>query len=364
MLQSRMLLRATRGMCTRGGRLDVLRRAGELATRLELPQIESPERSRVLRCCLIGPTNAGKSTLLNLLLDTSVSAVSPKIHTTRENTLGYLTDSETATQVEFIDAPGSLGPDVPALHRAVWDALMASELALVVVDSSDRVSEQQVIRFLDRLGRELQELGERDPALRPKTALVLNKVDRVKHKERLLKTSSRLHSAFSFDWPPFMISAKTGGGVGHLRDWLLLASKPGEWVAPEGVVHTQTPLARATEIIREQLFGFFRQEVPYMLEQRNIGWTELERPPGALRIDQQILVPRSKRSTIKLVNGRLPGIADAARKRLREEFGRTVFLQLSVATVSDTSREIAFGELAEDGDIGGFSKRLVERGRR
>ena len=121
----------------RGG---VLRRAGEAATRFKLPPVVSPERSRLLKCCLIGPTNAGKSTLLNRLIDKPVSAVSPKMHTTRENTIGYLTDEPTATQVEFIDAPGSLGPDVPALHKAVWDAVMAAEMALVVVDSSDERS--------------------------------------------------------------------------------------------------------------------------------------------------------------------------------------------------------------------------------
>ena len=82
------------------------------------------------------------------------------MHTTRENTVGYLTDRDTATQVEFIDAPGSLGPDVPALHRAVWDAVTAADLALVVVDSTDKASQQQVVRFLGRLGRELEELDE------------------------------------------------------------------------------------------------------------------------------------------------------------------------------------------------------------
>lgn len=107
---------------------------------------------------------------------------------------------------------------------------------------------------------------------RPQTALVLNKVDRVEPKERLLPRSARLHGAFRFDWPPFMISARTGDGVHHLRDWLLLAARPGAWVAPEGLVHAQTPLVIASEIIREQLFSFFSQEIPYLLEQRNLGW--------------------------------------------------------------------------------------------
>lgn len=341
-----------------------LRRAGEAATKLRLPSVVSPERSRTLKCCLIGPTNAGKSTLLNRLLNKRVAAVSPKIHTTRENTIGFLTDTASATQIEFIDAPGALGPDVPALHREVWDAVTAAEMALVVVDAADTLSQRQVVRFLDRLGRELADMERlRGRLMRPQTALILNKVDKVVPKERLLPRSARLHAAFPFDWPPFMVSAKSGSGMNHLRDWLLLAAQPGEWSAAAGVTHTQPPLVLATEIIREQLFAFFRHEVPYVIEQRNLGWTELETPRGALRIDQQLLLPKGKPSLRRIVEGRLPGIADAARAELRTQFERIVFLHLSVATVPDTNREVAVDELAEV-DATGFARALVDRGRR
>ena len=342
----------------------VLRRAGEAATRFKMPaEVVSPTRSRLLKCCLIGPTNAGKSTLLNGLLDSRVSTVSPLIHTTRVNTIGYLTDDETKTQVEFIDAPGSLGPDVPALHREVWDAVTAAQMALIVVDSSDRLAQRNVVSFLGKLERELAQLDVDAPGSRPQTALVLNKVDKVREKERLLGTSAMLHDAFPFDWPPFMISAKTGSGVPVLRDWLLLASKPGEWRAPQGVSHVQPPLVRATEIIREQLFGFLKQELPYLVEQRNLAWTELEHPPNALRIDQQILVPRAKKSALRIVQGRLPGIAEKARAELRKEFGRVVFLHLQVATVADEGAEASMEDLSST-ELGGFSKTLLDRGRR
>ena len=306
-----------------------LQRAGPSATHLALPPVESPERSRALTCCLIGPTNAGKSTLLNALLDHRVSAVSPKIHTTRENTIGYLTDRETLTQVEFLDAPGALGPDVPALHRAIWDAVSSADLALIVVDASDRLSCRQVGRFLSRLDRELSEL-QQSHGRRPQTALVLNKVDRVRPKELLLKTSRTLHKQHAFDHLPFMISARTGDGVDLLRTALLLHARPREWMAPEGCAHLQPPLTRATEIIRELIFNFFSKELPYSLEQRNLGWTELEHPAGGLRIDQQLVLPRARARARKIVERRMPGLATAARTALRQEFGRPVFLHLSL----------------------------------
>lgn len=333
-----------RGVVPRLGRLRQRRpglsllRAGEDATEFKLPPIESPERARALTCCLVGPTNAGKSTLLNRLIDHPVSAVSSRIHTTRENTLGYLTDAESRTQVEFVDAPGALGPDVPSLHRALWDAVRGAELALVVVDGADERSHRQVDRFLGRLGRELRELEDAG-GTRPQTALVLNKVDAVHRKERLLRASRRLHEAFAFDWPPLMVSAQTGDGVDHLRGWLLLHGRPGEWVAPAGVVHVQPPLMRATEIIRELIFHYFSRELPYLLEQRNLGWTEIPGETGALRIDQQLVLPRSRKSALRIVERRLPGIATAARARLRVEFGRPVHLHLSVASANERDLE-------------------------
>ncbi|KOO53577.1 pentatricopeptide repeat-containing [Chrysochromulina tobinii] len=249
-------------------------------------------------------------------------------YSTRKDSTGW--------QVEFVDAPGALGPDVPSLHRALWDAVRGAQLALVVVDAADVPSHRQVGRFLDRLARELDELEAAEgPERRPLTALVLNKVDIVNKKERLLKASAALHGEFAFDGPPFMVSAHTGDGVDHLRGWLLLQAKPRQWTMAAGVTHVQPPLTRATEIIREALFTYLDRELPYVLEQRNLGWTELTNPTQGLRIDQQLLIPRERKSVRKILEARLPGIATSARRQLRAEFGRPVFLHLSIGVASN-----------------------------
>lgn len=199
---TRCLLTA-RSLCTKGkfdGRLGsklperqpgsvVIRTAGESATTVTLQAVESPERSRVLTVCIIGPTNAGKSTLMNELIDSRVSIVSRRIHTTRVNTLGFMTDKELQTQVEFIDAPGALGPSVPLLGREMWDALRAADLALVMVDASELVKTLSDRRrcalshFLSQLTNELTQ-GVNRNGERTQTALVLNKVDKVHPKVR------------------------------------------------------------------------------------------------------------------------------------------------------------------------------------
>ena len=313
------------------------------ATQLKLPPTNQPQNAHTLTCCLIGPTNAGKSTLLNCLIDQHVSITSDKIHTTRQNTIGFLTDEQHAAQVEFIDAPGALGPDVPILRRAVWEAVRAADLALVVVDASDAKSERQVGSFLGELAAELSD-QEKSLGKRAQTVLILNKSDRVGDRSRLLGVSARLHNAeprnrfskkiklprHTFDWPTLTVSAKTGYGVRQLRQWLLTMSRPGEWRVAAGVVHMQPPLQIATEIIRAHIFRCFREELPYVLGQRNIGWTELSN--GDLRIDQSIIVPAKRKSTRAIVENRLAMVGSAARVDIAAALERRVHLFLSVGT--------------------------------
>ena len=153
----------------------------------------SPRAAHTLRCCLVGPTNAGKSTMLNWLVNSNVSIVSEKIHTTRENTVGFMTDtSYRPTQVEFVDAPGALGPHVPVLQREMWEAVHSTDLALVVVDASDDRRLGALSKFLTQLGERL-DAQEVDGGRRTETVLVLNKVDKVRPKTRLLELSEQLH---------------------------------------------------------------------------------------------------------------------------------------------------------------------------
>jgi GTP-binding protein Era len=321
--------------CARARRLhtQTLRPATEAATDFAHTPFEQPQAPRQLKCCLVGPTNAGKSTLLNALAESPVSIISDKIHTTRANTSSFVTDTEFGAQVEVVDAPGALGPTVPVLHREMWDAVQRAQLTLVVVDAATRPSK--------RLGGFLHELEERLVASeaahgrRSKTALVLNKVDLVRPKRRLLALSEELHRAHRFDWPCFMVSAKSGSGVEHLRGWLTLQSQPGAWSVPPETKHVQPPLQVASEIIRAEIFRCFKQELPNVLAQRNLGWTEL--PNGDLRIDQEILVPAKRRSTMQIVQNQLPRMGAAARRQLTEAMGRRVHLFLSAASVAHSN---------------------------
>eukprot|EP00962_Isochrysis_galbana_P034094 scaffold11488_cov109-Isochrysis_galbana.AAC.4 len=114
-------------------------------------------------------------------------------------------------------------------------------------------------------------------------------------------------------------------------------ARPGEWLVPSGTCHVQPPLTRATEIIRAHIFRCLRQELPYTVQQRNLGWTVLK--GGGLRIDQQVLLPprrpggAAKASTRAIVESRLPMIGKAAREDLTAAFGIKVSLFLTIGTI-------------------------------
>ena len=219
--------------------------------------VESPAASRALRCCLVGPTNAGKSTLANALARTPVSIVSDKIHTTRENTQSFVTDEDFGAQVEVVDAPGALGPAVPILQRAIWSAVQRAQLTLVVVDAATRPT-KALGRFLGELSEQLA-ANEEAVGVRSKTCLVLNKVDLVRPKAKLLEISAAIHEWHAFDWPCVMVSAKTGSGIDHLRGWLMLHTTAGEWSVPAHTAHVHPPLQLATELIRAEIFASFNK---------------------------------------------------------------------------------------------------------
>lgn len=79
-------------------------------------EADSPLKSKGLDVALVGRPNAGKSSLMNAILGNSVSAVSPKYNTTRENVIGVYTKDN--TQIAFHDTPGLVNEGY--VYNVVW----------------------------------------------------------------------------------------------------------------------------------------------------------------------------------------------------------------------------------------------------
>jgi GTP-binding protein Era len=272
---------------------------------------------------ICGAPNAGKSTLLNRVVGSKVSIVTPKVQTTRARLLAIAI--EDASQIVFVDTPGvftARRPRERAMVDAAWRAVEEADVVLLLVDAARA---ERVSGFIDEdTGILLNGLKERGK----KAILALNKVDRVK-REALLPMSQRFAETGTFD-DVFMVSALTGDGVDDLKGCLARAMPKGPWLYPEDQLAEIPERLLAAEITREQAFLQLHQEVPYSLAVEPVSWTEMK--DGSVRIEEALIVERESQRPIVLGKGgaRIKSIGSAARRELQQALDRKVHLFLEV----------------------------------
>ncbi|MGB0682877.1 MAG: GTPase Era [Magnetovibrionaceae bacterium] len=280
-----------------------------------------PADSRFGVVSLIGAPNAGKSTLLNRIIGTKVSIVSPKVQTTRSRVLGIWLEG--AVQIAFVDTPGIFAPRRRldrSMVRAAWDGAGEADRVLVLVDARQGIS-QDVTRIIETLAKR-----QHPKAMKP--GLILNKVDLVQ-KDKLLELAAQLGVGDLFG-DVFMVSALTGDGVGDLLENLAASTPPGPWHYPEDQISDMPQRLLASEITREKLYLQLQQELPYRATVETEAWTEQK--DGSARIEQVIYVERDSQKAIVLGKGgkRIKALGGAARKELEELLERRIHLFLFV----------------------------------
>lgn len=267
---------------------------------------------------VIGAPNAGKSTLVNVLVGAKVSIVSRKVQTTRVPVRGIATEG--VSQLVFIDTPGLFAPRKRldrAMVDAAWGGARDADLAMLVIDAAKGIDED-VERILEKL----------KDAKTPWLA-VLNKVDRVESKQTLLTLAETLKSHFSFA-EIFMISALTGDGVGELKRYLTECAPLGPWHYPADDLSDAPLRLLAAEITREKILNRLHDELPYATTVETASWEE--RKDGSVRIEQIVYVVRDSQKAIVLGKGgqMIKQISTEARCELTEILERSVHLFLFV----------------------------------
>lgn len=275
---------------------------------------------------IIGTPNAGKSSLMNALVKDHVSSVSPKINTTATGTLGILT--EEYGQVVFVDTPGII-PLTPSKYRnsiqvgKAWEAVQTSNAAMVIIDAAKRPS--QLDYFM------LKQLGKMDRNPDSKLILVLNKVDRIRQKHRLLPISEELNRQVKFD-ATFMISATEDDGVDDIRKYLLqYCTTDSPWAFKDGQTCDMPLQERINEAIRECVFKRMNQEIPYSVTHKNNSWN-VDPDTRVLHIDNVLFVENSRIQGM-LIGKRgevIDSIREKAVKTIKEITNAPVKLKLSV----------------------------------
>ena len=265
---------------------------------------------------LIGAPNVGKSTLVNALVGTKVTIVSPKVQTTRTLVRGIAIEG--AAQLVFVDTPGIFAPRRRldrAMVTSAWTGAHDADMVALMIDAKRGLDESEAI--LDKL----KDIG------RPKV-LVLNKVDLVAKPALLALTeAANARAAFS---ATFMVSALTGDGVGDLKAWLAANAPEGPWHYPEDQISDAPLRSLAAEITREQVFNRLHQELPYRSTVETEVWKELR--GGAVRIEQTIYVERESQRKIVLGKGgaSIKAIGAAARAEIAKIIEQPVHLFLFV----------------------------------
>ena len=285
------------------------------------PTPESLQQPADTRCgfvAILGAPNVGKSTLVNRMVGSKVSIVSPKVQTTRTRVLGIVMAGH--AQIVLIDTPGVFVPRRRldrAMVAAAWGGAADADRIAFLVDAE---------RKLDRDSKAvLERLAQMKNA--PADA-VINKVDLV-NKPDLLLLATELNETGLFE-NIFMISAEKGDGVDDLIAHFAKSVRPGPWMFPEDQLSDMPERLLAAEITREKLYLQLRKELPYAATVETEKWEEHD--DGSARLEQTIYVERDTQKAIVLgaKGSRIKEIGAAARLELEELLGRRVHLFLFV----------------------------------
>lgn len=264
---------------------------------------------------IIGRPNVGKSSLLNALVGQKVSIVSHKPQTTRHRIQGVMHLDE--GQIVFVDTPG-LHRKAPralnhAMNAAAAGAIHDVDLVLFVIEAG---------RFTDEDRAVLQRIE----GLQTPVGLVVNKIDRVKEKEKLLPELQKLGALrdFAFVIP---LSALKKSNLDPLVSEILSRLPEGDPLYPEDMVTGNDAGFTVAEMVREKLIRSLHQELPYT---STVEIESYQREGNLDRIHAVIWVEREGQKKIVIGEGgaQLKQIGTAARRELEHMLGRKIFLQL------------------------------------
>jgi len=270
---------------------------------------------------LIGLPNAGKSTLMNTLIGTKLSIVTPKVQTTRRRVLGIRLINQ--TQIAFLDTPGIFTPNSrlgKAMVNVALQAVQEADLVCVLIDASRRSGEHE------KLFQVAQQSG------RP-VCVALNKVDKTP-KEKLLMLAGEISTKYNIN-DIFMISALKSQGTEDFLKFIQHKMPKGPWLFEEDDLTDLSVQDLATEFTREKLFAFLHQEIPYGLMVQHELWKE--DTPGKVEIYQRIVVEKNNHKGIVLGHqGTLINkIRVAAENDIRRLLQKKVKLHLQVVVKED-----------------------------
>lgn len=266
---------------------------------------------------IVGRPNVGKSTLLNKIIQQKISITTRKPQTTRHTIMGI--KSTDHVQMIFIDTPGLHRNAKYALNRymnrSASTALHDVSVIVWVVDALKWTSDDELV---------LEKLQHIDAPV----ILVINKIDRVAHQDDLLPLIQKLNEKRKFA-EIIPLSAKNSAQVEKLEKLITHYLPESEFFYDTEQVTDRSEQFLASEFIREKLFRYLGEELPYAV---TVVIDKYQLKANILHIDAIIMVERTGQKSIVIgkQGEQLKKVGTEARRDIEEMTGHKVFLRLWV----------------------------------
>ncbi len=215
------------------------------------------QKSSFIGIC--GAPNAGKSSLVNHIVGSKVSIVSPRPQTTRENIRGIVVRGE--TQLVFVDTPGIMNPHDDRQKKMVdhaWQGIGDVEQIVFLLDAKRGMTELSQ-KIIDGIRGKI---SKAQGAV--KAVAVINKID-IAEQEAKLELAQELFDSGIFG-EIFMTSVSKNKGIDELVEYLVKNSGDQPWAYPEDQLSDKDDRFTAAEVTREKLFYLLREELPYAID--------------------------------------------------------------------------------------------------
>lgn len=208
-------------------------------------------KTKSLFVSILGKANVGKSSIMNMLVNSKVSIVSPKPQTTRNKVVGIFTEDN--VQLVFIDTPGLHRP------RTKLGEFMISEI------NSAFFGAQACIHVVEA-GKECDDfdlgLIKKFKKTNLPVILAINKIDTLKYKSLLMPEINKWREIYAYK-AIVPVSAKTCDGKADLISEISSLAEPSVFYYRDDDITDKTQRALAAEIIREKLLCNLDEELPH-----------------------------------------------------------------------------------------------------
>ena len=276
---------------------------------------------------MLGRTNVGKSTLVNLLVGEKVAATANKVQTTRTAIKGIVNREN--SQIIFIDTPGIHKPKTKLNETMIetsFGVINEIDLILFVIEATSK-----------EIGRGDMKILEKIKESHKKTILIINKIDLVK-KEELLNLINLYKNEYDF-YAVIPISSLQSKYRDIILDEIEKNLKPGPAYYDKEEYTDQTLRQLAEETIREKALKFLQDEVPHgiYVEVEKMKFRKNQKGEDLYDIEATIYCLRNSHKGIIIGKdgNMLKRIGQAARIDMEENFGTKVNLKTWVKVKED-----------------------------